>query len=114
MGKRIKIRLRISKELRLAVFRRDRFICGYCKDVFKSKNLEPDHIIPVKPHGGKTTIKNLVTACKKCNRHKKHRLPRERNAPKLERHAGKVVAKTTLRSPILRSVLREPKISHHR
>lgn len=114
MGKQTKIRINVPKKLKLAVYKRDRYICGYCGNVFKPKNLEPDHVIPVKPHGGKTTLKNLVTACEPCNRHKKHRLPRERNTPKLKWHAGKRVAKVTLKSPILRSVLREPKISHHK
>ena len=45
------------------VFRRDSHECQYCGS---TKDLTLDHVIP-KSKGGKTTWKNLVTACKRCN-----------------------------------------------
>ncbi len=115
MGKRLKIRIRISQKLRLAVYKRDRYICGYCgKKVLKSKYRTIDHIISVKRWGGKTTLNNLVTSCRRCNSHKKQRLPGEHGVPKLKWHAGKRVAKVTVKSPISRSVSRESKISYRR
>lgn len=114
MGKRIKIRIGISKKLRFTVYKRDRYICGYCGNRKKPSSLVVDHIIPIKPWGGKTILKNLVTACSPCNGHKKHNLPGEHSSPKLKWHAGKRVAKITLLSQILRSVLREPKIAYRR
>ncbi len=59
-----------SKEwerLRSAVFERDNYTCQYCgkRDVA----LECDHILPFS-RGGNSTIDNLITACKSCNRSK--------------------------------------------
>lgn len=59
--------LHVPWELRLAVLRRDRFMCRYCGDT--KKGLTMDHVTPVSK-GGNTTYDNLVTACKKCNRGK--------------------------------------------
>lgn len=45
------------------IFKRDNYECQYCG---VSKNLTLDHLIP-RSKGGKSSWKNLVTACKKCN-----------------------------------------------
>ncbi len=48
---------------RLNVFKRDNFECAYCGSL---KDLTLDHIIP-RSKGGKTTWKNVITACQICN-----------------------------------------------
>lgn len=51
---------------RYNVFKRDKHECQYCG---RKRELTLDHLIP-RSKGGKTTWKNLVTACKKCNAYK--------------------------------------------
>ena len=48
------------------IFKRDGFQCQYCGD---DDDLTLDHVIP-RANQGKSTWKNLVTACKKCNSEK--------------------------------------------
>lgn len=48
---------------RYNIFKRDHHECQYCG---KGKELTLDHLIP-RSKGGKTSWKNLVTACKACN-----------------------------------------------
>lgn len=48
------------------LFKRDGFRCVYCGS---GEKLTMDHVIP-RAQGGKTTWKNLVTACYKCNAQK--------------------------------------------
>lgn len=50
------------------VFKRDNYTCQYCGKV--GGILEVDHIIPFSK-GGKDTMDNLTTSCRKCNRKKK-------------------------------------------
>lgn len=57
--------------LRSAVFKRDNFTCQYCGA--HGVKLECDHVIPVSS-GGQTSMENLVTACKPCNRSKGSKL----------------------------------------
>ncbi|MEN6388852.1 MAG: HNH endonuclease [Syntrophomonas sp.] len=59
----------ISKRLRFEVFKRDAFTCQYCGKTAPNVILEVDHIEPVSK-GGKTTMLNLITSCKECNRGK--------------------------------------------
>lgn len=59
----------ISKKLRFEVFKRDSFKCQYCGKSAPEAILEVDHIKPV-AEGGKTTLLNLVTSCRDCNRGK--------------------------------------------
>lgn len=63
----------ITNELRRAVFERDNFTCQYCGGVGEETDLEVDHIIPVSK-GGNDDIRNLCTACWKCNRSKGARI----------------------------------------
>ncbi|MEL6535161.1 MAG: HNH endonuclease [Bacteroidota bacterium] len=53
------------------VFRRDNFECQYCG---ATKDLTLDHVIP-RSRGGKSTWKNLVTACRRCNARKGNQSP---------------------------------------
>ena len=51
---------------RTNVLLRDKFTCQYCMKKFPVHNLTIDHVIP-RSHGGKTSWKNVTTACKTCN-----------------------------------------------
>lgn len=51
---------------RYNLFKRDNYQCQYCGT---KSDLTLDHLIP-RSKGGKTTWKNLVTACKRCNARK--------------------------------------------
>lgn len=48
------------------IFRRDGFVCQYCGT---SKDLTIDHVVP-KSKRGRSTWKNMVTACRSCNARK--------------------------------------------
>jgi 5-methylcytosine-specific restriction endonuclease McrA len=61
---------------RFNVFLRDRWICQYCADVFKTHELTFDHVIP-RSRGGRTRWSNIVTACRDCNTRKGSRMPGE-------------------------------------
>lgn len=63
----------ISKSLRFAVLDRDRFRCHYCGRRPPEVQLEIDHVLPIS-RGGATTMTNLVSACKDCNRGKRGRI----------------------------------------
>lgn len=58
---------------RYNIFKRDGHKCQYCDT---TKDLTLDHLIP-RSKGGKSTWKNLVTACKRCNSRKGDRTPIE-------------------------------------
>lgn len=58
------------------MFIRDRNICAYCANQFKSSELSRDHVIP-KSRGGKDDWQNVVTACLSCNHKKADRTPAE-------------------------------------
>ena len=59
-----------------AVYRRDKFICQYCKKKFKTEDLSIDHVIP-KSRKGPTSWENCVTSCFKCNNKKSDKTPKE-------------------------------------
>jgi 5-methylcytosine-specific restriction endonuclease McrA len=48
------------------VFRRDRFQCVYCAEVFVPEDLTLDHVEP-RMRGGDESEGNLVTAYRRCN-----------------------------------------------
>ena len=50
--------------------------CHYCGRKTPHAELTMDHIVPITP-GGKSTKRNLVTACKDCNHRKKQMQPME-------------------------------------
>ena len=51
---------------RLAIYRRDAFLCAYCQHKVERGNWTLDHIIP-RSQGGSNHETNLVTAHVKCN-----------------------------------------------
>ncbi|PIR96727.1 MAG: hypothetical protein COT91_05085 [Candidatus Doudnabacteria bacterium CG10_big_fil_rev_8_21_14_0_10_41_10] len=56
-----KIRKTIQKSQRFTVFRRDKYLCGYCEDPKRKKpsSLSVDYIIPVR-YGGFHGLENWV------------------------------------------------------
>lgn len=61
--------VQIRKDLRLAIYLRDRFTCCYCgTDLHAAEpfNVTLDHLLPRTNGGGNEPI-NLVTACRACN-----------------------------------------------
>lgn len=59
--------------IRKQVFERDSYTCQYCGAKQGNEpwdTMHMDHIIPISK-GGKTVLWNLITACEKCNNHKK-------------------------------------------
>lgn len=63
----------LSREL---LFLRDRCMCAYCGQTFKTKDLTLEHIHP-ESRGGPTSWTNLVAACVPCNQRKADRRPEE-------------------------------------
>jgi len=61
----------ISKTLRRQVFERDHHTCRYCGD--QEGPFHADHVYPLSK-GGETTLQNLVTACRSCNRRKSNKI----------------------------------------
>lgn len=62
----------IPDDMRETIIRRDSGVCVYCGRRCGSpgrRELELDHVIPY-TDGGPTTPKNLVVACRSCNRSK--------------------------------------------
>lgn len=66
----IDISIKDWMKLRKTVFERDNYTCVYCNS--KALVIECDHVIPI-TKGGSSNIRNLVTACKDCNRTKKNK-----------------------------------------
>ena len=64
----------IWKKIREKVFKRDHYTCSYCGA--RGVKLQCDHIMPVS-RGGAHTLKNLTTACFKCNQSKGAKLLKE-------------------------------------
>lgn len=61
--------VQIRKDLRLALYLRDRFTCCYCgTDLHSAEpfNVTLDHLLP-RANGGGNEPTNLVTACRSCN-----------------------------------------------
>jgi len=59
----------LSNKLRFNVLKRDNFTCQYCGRKPPEVILEVDHIIPISD-GGETSLDNLITSCRECNRGK--------------------------------------------
>lgn len=64
------------------LFRRDRFTCAYCGEIFREEDLQCEHIVP-ESRGGGWTWMNLVAACGVCNLAKADRTPEEAGMPLL-------------------------------
>ena len=54
---------------RMYVLKRDKYKCRYCGVPVTNETANMDHVIPWKL-GGKSVARNLVTACRDCNRRK--------------------------------------------
>ena len=57
----------VWRKVREQVFRRDKYTCQYCGA--KARKLHCDHIYPLS-RGGSNEMRNLVTACQRCNQSK--------------------------------------------
>jgi hypothetical protein len=62
----------VNDSLEAVILERDYCTCRYCgKPMNDKKEWQIDHVHPFSK-GGETTMENLVTACKECNRAKLH------------------------------------------
>ncbi len=68
------VRAKSWRSVRNFILKRDNYTCQYCGD--KDGPFEADHIMP-KSRGGTDEERNLVCACRSCNRSKKDRTPEE-------------------------------------
>ena len=55
-----------------ALFERDKKICAYCGERFKTSDLTRDHVIPTSK-GGRDVWTNVVTSCSPCNTQKSNK-----------------------------------------
>ena len=88
-----------SREVRFTrrnIFYRDRNRCQYCGNVFRQKDLNLDHVIPLS-RGGSSSWDNVVCACVPCNTRKGSRTPDEAGM-KLWRKPKKPVGHPVLRA----------------
>ena len=67
LNRRLQIESGEWDAIRSEVYARDDYTCRYCGT--RGERLECDHVVPVS-RGGETTLENLVTACRPCNRSK--------------------------------------------
>ena len=58
---------KVTNKMRFAIYQRDGHRCRKCGR--KTDDLEIDHIVPI-AKGGKSTMDNLQTLCRRCNREK--------------------------------------------
>ena len=58
-----------TKKQRLSVYNKTNGSCAYCGCVLNFEHFTIDHILP-SSKGGKSKLKNLFPACKKCNNEK--------------------------------------------
>ena len=68
-----------SREVRFTrrnIFHRDKNRCQYCGGIFRQRDLNLDHVVPLS-RGGKSTWDNVVCACVPCNTRKGDRTPDE-------------------------------------
>ena len=76
LNKYIKISFKLITFSRKNIFLRDNYICHYCHNQFKPKELTIDHVLP-KSKGGWNNWDNVVTACILCNKKKGNKTPEE-------------------------------------
>ena len=81
---------RERKLTKVEVFIRDQYTCQYCGT--QTRELTLDHVIP-RQRGGEHVWKNVVSACKVCNRRKGGRTPEEAGmsllcSPRIPHHNG--------------------------
>jgi 5-methylcytosine-specific restriction endonuclease McrA len=67
----------ISKATRLQVYNKHNGRCAYCGKTIKLKDMQVDHIVPVRAHPyykqavDINDIKNLNPSCRRCNHYKR-------------------------------------------
>lgn len=76
----VKVRPMYVRFSRENIYLRDGYRCQYCDKQFKHKDLTLDHVVP-RCHGGRTTWKNIVACCVRCNRRKGSLSPEEAGMP---------------------------------
>jgi len=76
----VKVRPLYVRFSRENVYLRDGHQCQYCGKPCRNDELTLDHILP-RSRGGRTTWKNIVTACVECNRIKGRATPDEAAMP---------------------------------
>lgn len=113
MASRDKTRKTIQEKERAYIFKRDKYICGYCGKKKKSSNLSVDHIIPVK-YGGYHGSENWASACRSCNRIKWSFGPNEKMSPRLQWLSGKEVVKCSWMAKNKKFPARIPRVSYKR
>lgn len=59
-----------------ALFRRDRYLCMYCGESFRHRDLSRDHVRPLSL-GGEDSWQNVVSACRSCNNRKAGQTPEQ-------------------------------------
>ena len=59
-------RRKLTKDERMAVYRKTNGRCAYCGCVLEYKDMQVDHIIPMNA-GGKSVAENLQILCRQCN-----------------------------------------------
>ena len=62
-------RTRISKKMREQVYERYDGHCAYCGVEIEYKDMQVDHMVPLRK-GGSNDIGNLLPACRSCNNYK--------------------------------------------
>ena len=60
---------KVTNKIRFMIYKRDGYRCRICGRGGQAVDLEIDHIKPI-AKGGKSTIDNLQTLCKRCNKEK--------------------------------------------
>ena len=79
-GKVLSLKVRFTRN---NVFRRDNYVCQYCRRRFLSHQLNIDHVFP-RSRGGEHRWENVVTSCLPCNTRKRDRTPDEASMPLLK------------------------------
>jgi hypothetical protein len=64
----------VDEWMRWAVWRRDKFTCVYCGETAKAMTV--DHVL-AQELGGETTVENMVTSCRWCNKQKANKTIQE-------------------------------------
>ena len=81
---RCRWRIGYAKFSRVNVYLRDRYTCQYCGSDFGPRELTFDHVMP-RSRGGRTSWRNIVSACKPCNQRKGDLTPDEAGMPLLRK-----------------------------
>ena len=79
-GKILSLKVRFTRN---NIFRRDNYVCQYCRRRYLSHQLNIDHVFP-RSRGGEHQWENVVTSCLPCNTRKRDRTPDEACMPLLK------------------------------